>query len=138
MVDNVLLPFFEALWLSIIPGGAVLTVYTALPNLFQCHHAGAASILSISRILQVVNPTLVSVHATKLVHATTVGRKNLARKFATLGLATFLVPKHVTTTMPPLHDLHNLHQFQIPGTGCAPESVSLIRALYGVYLCSLP
>jgi hypothetical protein len=135
MVSKALLPFFEALWLSPILGGAVLIVYTTLLNVFQCRHAGAASILSISQLLQVVNPTLVSVHATELVNAVMVDRKNLVRNFAIQGLATFLVPKLVTTAVSPLH---NLPELQMLGIGSAPEYVGVSGALYEAYCGGLP
>jgi hypothetical protein len=130
----VLLPFFETPWLSPIPGGGVLTVSTTLTDHLHFRHAGAASILSISEILQVVNPTLVSVHATELVNVPMVDRKNLARNFAILGLATFCVPKFVTTAM---STHYNLHEPQMLGIGSAPESLGVIWALYGLYLCCL-
>jgi len=45
---------------------------------------------STSQILQAVDPTLVSVHATELVNAAMVDERHLARNFAILGLATSL------------------------------------------------
>jgi hypothetical protein len=136
-VTKALLPF-QTLWVSPIPGGAVLTVCTTLLNLFQCRHAGAASILSVSQIFQVVNPTLVSVHATELVNAAMVDKKTLARKFAILGLAIFLAPKLVTTAMPTVHNLHNLPELQMLGIGSASEYVGVSRALYEAYCGGLP